>query len=199
MESELVKKFNDIKSNFTNIGGKISDAKSRISNMINKYDYLNTNNANPKALTQLKGMIDDIKSKTDRADQTYSNMRDLMPQAAAIVPRLKNNSLGLGLNMAPVIGITAAAAGVIAAVYGLGKLLDPVEQALNKQAALLDDFAAGHLSEDEYNRQADEITAELNNQGYDIQKQTGVNIPVVISGAAVIYIGYKLLSKAGVI
>lgn len=199
MQSDLVKKFNEIKSNFTNIGGKISDAKSRLSNMENQVEYLRTNHGNTKAVNLLKGMVDDIRAKANQADSTYTNMKELLPQAAAIVPHLKNNALGLGLNMGPVIGITAAAGGVIAAVYGLGKLLDPVEQALNKQAALLDDFSQGLLTEDQYNAQADAITAELNNTGYDLQKQTHVNVPVVITGAAVIYAGYKLLEKAGVI
>ena len=121
-----------------------------------------------------------------------------MPQAEKIIPFLRDNK-NIGLNIIPVVSIATASGSVIAGVYALTKMLDNVEISVKKQDNLLMEYTAGNISESDYNKQADSITQELNNKSYNIQKETGVNMPVVLAGAGIIYGAYKILKKGGML
>lgn len=199
MENATIQKIMEFKNQITDIDGKLNDTINRAGQIKADIGSIRLRSGNTQGLDIMEGIADDITTKAEKTADTYKNIKALLPQAESIMPMLRNNPSGLGLNMAPVIGITAAAGTVIAGVYGLTKLLDPVEVALRKQDALLKLYENNDISESEYNHQANLITADLNNQNYEIQKSTGVNLPVVIAGAGTVYLAYKLLTKAGII
>jgi hypothetical protein len=205
---KILSEFSKIKNQFKNIVPEMEQHTKKIetlsarAEMFNK-NYESVNKQTQKIYVMLRASLDKAGIKLSRIRAGYTGISSTMPHAKYISEKIlkvsPKGSAGLAFNMAPVIAVTAASGMVLAAIYGLGEILDPVERNINTQSVLLDQVMAGTMSASQFTAASDAALADLNNQDYDIQQTVGFNPWIVLITSGAIYGGYKIMENTNMI
>ena len=207
---DILIQFNKVKDQFQNITPEINKNKTKIDLLSSRIVIFSRYYNNDTVNKQAQKIYDTLSAAVTKADMKlskvkigYAGVSSTMPHARYISDKISKISpkgtAGLAFNMAPVIAVTAASGMVLAAIWSLGEILDPVERNINIQSSLLDQEINGDITAAQFVTQSNAALADLSNQDYEIQQAVGFNPWIVLITSGAIYGGYKIIENTDII